>query len=110
MIANNNAKQPAAVIVPNEAHFKAFLSEKGIGNASDIGSSLQDMQVVKAFTAEVNQGGKKAGFKGMELLETVILTLDEWTPQSGLVTAAQKIQRKAIEKQYAEPISKFYNH
>ncbi|TIA71934.1 hypothetical protein E3P89_01930 [Wallemia ichthyophaga] len=110
VIANNNAKQPAAVIVPNEAHFKAFLSEKGIGNASDIGSSLQDMQVVKAFTAEVNQGGKKAGFKGMELLETVILTLDEWTPQSGLVTAAQKIQRKAIEKQYAEPISKFYNH
>ncbi|TIB77414.1 acetyl-CoA synthetase-like protein [Wallemia mellicola] len=110
VIANNNAKQPAAVVVPNESHFKAFLKDKGIGNANDISSTLEDKNVVKAFTAEVNQGGKKAGFKSLELLETVILTLDEWTPQSGLVTAAQKIQRKAIEKQYAEQIKKFYNH
>lgn len=110
VIANNNAKQPAAVVVPNENHLKQLFKAKNVGNANDISKCLENEQVVKLFTKEINQTGKSAGFKSLELLETVILTLDEWTPQSGLVTAAQKIQRKAIEKQYADQIKKFYNH
>ncbi|TFK33312.1 hypothetical protein BDQ12DRAFT_700793 [Crucibulum laeve] len=34
----------------------------------------------------------------ISLLQAVVLTLDEWTPESGLVTAAQKIQRSKIAK------------
>ena len=45
---------------------------------------------------ECNAIGKKNGFKPMETLHAVILTPEEWTPESGLVTAAQKIQRKKI--------------
>ena len=50
---------------------------------------------------ELNDIGKKNGFKGMELLQTVILTScvrtlgcfsdarsEEWTPQNGLLSAA----------------------
>jgi long-chain acyl-CoA synthetase len=51
-----------------------------------------------------NAAGKKNGFKPMELLEGVILTPDEWTPESGLVTAAQKIQRKKIADAFAKEI------
>jgi long-chain acyl-CoA synthetase len=36
----------------------------------------------------------------MELLQAVILTPDEWTLESGLVTAAQKIQRNKIAKTF----------
>ncbi|KAJ7018035.1 hypothetical protein C8F04DRAFT_1330287, partial [Mycena alexandri] len=39
--------------------------------------------------------GKKSGSKATETLTAVVLTPDEWTPESGLVTAAQKIQRSA---------------
>jgi len=44
--------------------------------------------------------GKKSGFKGIEMLQAVVLTPDEWTPESGLVTAAQKIQRKKIAQAF----------
>ena len=44
--------------------------------------------------------GKKNGFKSIEMLQAVVLTADEWTPESGLVTAAQKLQRKKIAQRY----------
>lgn len=40
----------------------------------------------------------------MEALGAIVLTFDEWTPESGMVTAAQKIQRKSIEKKYEADI------
>lgn len=54
---------------------------------------------------ECNANGKKNGFKPMELLQAVILTEEEWTPESGLVTAAQKIQRSAISKKFHDEIA-----
>ena len=47
---------------------------------------------------------KKNGFKPLELLQTVVLTSEEWTPESGLVTAAQKVQRKKVAERFAEEI------
>lgn len=39
----------------------------------------------------------------------ILLVEDEWTPDSGLVTAALKIRRKNIESRYTEEINKLYN-
>ncbi len=57
---------------------------------------------------ECNATGKKSGFKSMEMLQAVVLTADEWTPESGLVTAAQKLQRKKIAQRYDAEISVRY--
>jgi len=46
----------------------------------------------------------------MELLEAVVLTPDEWTPESGLVTAAQKIQRSKIAKVFEVEIKAVYKY
>lgn len=59
---------------------------------------------------ECNVIGKKNGFKAMELLEAVVLTAEEWTPENGLVTAAQKIQRSKIAKTFEGEIKAVYNH
>ncbi|KAJ7026216.1 hypothetical protein C8F04DRAFT_1298121 [Mycena alexandri] len=48
---------------------------------------------------ECNVVGKKSGFKATETLTAVVLTPDEWTPERGLVTAAQKIQKEAYKNQ-----------
>ena len=53
---------------------------------------------------ECNAVGKKNGFKPIEILEGIILTADEWTPESGLVTAAQKVQRRKVAEHYAMEI------
>jgi long-chain acyl-CoA synthetase len=59
-----------------------------------------DKEVKDLMLKECNASGKKAGFKSMEMLEAVILTPEEWTPESGLVTAAQKVQRKKVAQKF----------
>lgn len=53
---------------------------------------------------ECNAIGKKNGFKTMEMLEAVILDPEEWTPENGMTTAAQKIQRKKIADHFRKEI------
>lgn len=66
-------------------------------------------QKVKDFVqAQINALGKKNGFKPMELLGGVVLTTDEWTPENGMLTAAQKIQRKKIADKYKAEIDEVY--
>jgi len=63
--------------------------------------------VAGAVVKECNAIAKREGFKSiefLEFLETVVLTPDEWTPESGLVTAAQKLQRKVITSKYKAEI------
>jgi len=67
-----------------------------------------DKNVVTLVLNSCNAAGKKAGFKGMEMLQAVVLTPDEWTPENELVTAAQKIQRKKIAVQFDREIKEAY--
>lgn len=96
--ATPDATQPMAIIVPHETHLRAALPDE------DPHTSLADLCAkakVKALVLkECNVAGKKSGFKGIEMLQGVVLTADEWTPESGLVTAAQKIQRKKIAQKF----------
>lgn len=64
-----------------------------------------DKKVKELVLKECNAIGKKNGFKPLEILQAVILTPDEWTPESGLVTAAQKIQRHKISKAFEKEIT-----
>ncbi|CAL1698511.1 unnamed protein product [Somion occarium] len=104
--ASENAKQPIAIIIPHEDHLRQYLEDKdvpGVGPNTDLGELCHNAKVKELVLKECNALGRKNDFKNMELLEAVILTPDEWTPESGLVTAAQKTQRKKIaEKFHAE--------
>lgn len=48
--------------------------------------------------------GRKNGFRELELLQAVILTPDEWTPENGLVTAMQQIRRDKIAEAFKSQI------
>ncbi|EED82007.1 predicted protein [Postia placenta Mad-698-R] len=86
------------------------LEHKSVGPASNttMADLCKDDRVRELILKECNAIGKKNGFKQMELLQAVILTADEWTPESGLVTAAQKIQRRKIAERYAQEIKDTY--
>ena len=105
--ATAEATQPIAIIFPNEVHLRASLPDE------DSGTSLADLCAnpkVKALVLkECNATGKKSGFKSIEMLQAVVLTEIEWTPESGLVTAAHKLQRKKIAQKYdAEILVRFF--
>jgi long-chain acyl-CoA synthetase len=58
---------------------------------------------------ECNATGKKNGFRTMETLEAVILTAEEWTPESGLVTTTQKVQRSKVANKFGKEIKVRFN-
>lgn len=111
MHATPDASQPMAIIIPHEAHLRHHLETRPISGVSPT-KSLADLcnehAVRELVKTECNAIGKKNGFKPMELLEAVVLTAEEWTPESGLVTAAQKIQRSKIAKTFADEINEVY--
>ncbi|TFK36168.1 long-chain-fatty-acid-CoA-ligase [Crucibulum laeve] len=109
--ATSDHKQPMAIIIPHEQHLRHNLASNGLAGV-DSNASLADLcedKKVQAYVLkECNAIGKKNGFKPMELLQAVVLTPDEWTPESGLVTAAQKIQRSKIAKAFETKIKEVY--
>ncbi|PFH48184.1 hypothetical protein AMATHDRAFT_66061 [Amanita thiersii Skay4041] len=125
--ATTDAKQPMAIIIPHEAHLRHVLQssngKNSAANTPDNASTsngnhkdkslpdlCHDATVKSLVLKECNAVGKKNGFKPMELLQAVILTPDEWTPESGLVTAAQKIQRGKIAKAFDAEIKEVYKN
>lgn len=105
--ASAEAKQPIAIIIPHEPNLRHVLAQRSMPGV-DATASLPDLchnqAVQELVLKECNVVGKKNDFKAMEMLEAVIMTAEEWTPESGLVTAAQKVQRSKIAKHFQEEI------
>ena len=89
IVANGEHSQPAMIAVVNPQNFPAFAKKYGSASEADIEALCRDEKVVDATLKELNALGRKQGLKGLELLEAVVLTADEWTPESGFLTAAQ---------------------
>ncbi|ODN72837.1 hypothetical protein, variant [Cryptococcus amylolentus CBS 6039] len=108
VIANGEHNKPAMVVVGHPQNLPAFAKKNGLGEGEDLEHLCTDEKVAEAALKELNAVGKKAGLKGMELLEAIVLVADEWTPESGFLTAAQKLQRKTIDKHYEDRIKAVY--
>jgi long-chain acyl-CoA synthetase len=101
--ADAHAAQPLAVICPFEVNLR-----RALGPAVDASVSFAEIcemrQAREVVLRECHAAARRAGLRNVELLEAVVLTADEWTPETGLVTAAQKIQRKKIASRYEAEI------
>ncbi|KAF5370975.1 hypothetical protein D9757_009894 [Collybiopsis confluens] len=129
--ASQDAKQPIAVVIPHEVNLRHGLEkDSGIDASKSLADLCHDPKVAQVVLKECNAIGKKNGFKPMEILQgrggvgrgtnipvvafhgrsafAVILTPEEWTPENGLVTAAQKIQRAKIKEVFADEIKNAY--
>ena len=93
-----------AIVIPHPQHLHNYLASNGKDSSRDISDLCEDPAVAELVLKECNAIGKKSRFKQFELLQAVVLTPDEWTPESGLVTAAQKIQRAKIAKTFKDKI------
>lgn len=102
-----DARQPMAIIIPHEVHLRHALRQgavEGVDPDTSMYMLCENPGVSKFVMENCNAIGKKNGFKPLEILESVVLTAEEWTPESGLVTAAQKLQRKKIHDAHKDEI------
>ncbi len=57
---------------------------------------------------EIQDACKKDGIQQYEIPQRVKVVTDPWTPETGLVTDALKLKRKAIEQKYKDDIEQLY--
>lgn len=89
VIANSQHTNPAMVIQAHPVNLPNFAKAHGLGDHGDLEAYCEDPKVISACIKELNDAGRKQGLKGMELLEAIVLSPEEWTPESGMLTAAQ---------------------
>lgn len=111
--ADESKVKPIAIIVPNEQHFKPFLQDERIYLKDELAKAelallYRDKKVNNAVLKSLLATGKLQGLNGIELLQNVVLVNDEWTPQNGFVTSAQKLQRRKILEAYKQEVDAAY--
>ncbi|KAI1184676.1 acetyl-CoA synthetase-like protein [Nemania serpens] len=99
---DSSQPRPIAIISPNE---KA-LAELAKSLDVDHHDMHRSKKVREAVHKDLVIAGKKAGLSGLEMISGVVIVEDEWTPPSGLVTATQKVNRRALRNHYKTQIKK----
>jgi len=98
-----------ALILPNPENIQVIASEiYGRDVSHDFKNLCTDPNVNKKVLALVREQGASAGLQKFEIPKGVHLVVDEWSPQSGMVTAAFKLKRKPIEIRYKKEIEEMY--
>ena len=69
---------------------------------------MHDQKLTSVVLKELLNQGRTGGLRGIELLQGVVMTDVEWTPQNGLVTSAQKLNRKGIVANHKREIERAY--
>ncbi|KAI1326288.1 AMP-binding enzyme [Xylariaceae sp. FL0255] len=105
--ANENKAKPIAIIVPAEPALKKLAADNGVA-AGSIEEMVNNKKLKSAVLKELQNAGRAGGLSGIEIIEGVALSDEEWTPQNGLVTAAQKLNRKAILNKYQQQVDEAY--
>ncbi|CED83926.1 Acyl-CoA synthetase [Phaffia rhodozyma] len=108
--ATSECNRPIALATLHEPNLRAFLKGHSISDVNADSDSLNKLaeskSVRSAMLKELNTVGKKNGLKGPETLAGLILDAEDWTPDNGLLTAAQKLDRKSVVKKHQDEIEK----
>ncbi|KAL4888933.1 hypothetical protein BDV59DRAFT_187525 [Aspergillus ambiguus] len=105
--AAEDQDKPIAIIVPVEAALKKIASDNNI--SGDGLESLVHNETLKSIVLkQLQTAGRAAGLKGVEIINGVVLSDEEWTPQNGYMTAAQKLQRKKIVNHFQADVDRAY--
>lgn len=105
VVASSDAKQPMAVVFPREDNLRSELEQQGHKDlaSQDLSHICHDKVAQKIVLKDLNSVGKQTDFSSMELLQCIVLV-----PEELPLTAAQKVQRKEVEKKYNDEIKKIY--
>ncbi|KAF2662685.1 acetyl-CoA synthetase-like protein [Lophiostoma macrostomum CBS 122681] len=104
--ASDEAK-PVAIIVPAEPALKKIAQENGV-EGEHLEELVHDEKINTAVLKQLQSQGQKAGLAAFEIVQGVVLAEEEWTPQNGMTTAAQKLNRKSILNKYQKEVDKAY--
>ena len=83
-------------------------SNDDLEDEEEIGHHLQDPKLQNAVLQDLLATAKEQGLVGIELIAGCVFAPEEWTPQNGYVTSAQKLKRKKILDEVRDQVEKVY--
>ncbi|KAI9258902.1 hypothetical protein BDA99DRAFT_573167 [Phascolomyces articulosus] len=92
-----------ALVVPVDSAVRKLGAELGI-ESKEMAVLCANDQVKKTVLKALLAQGKEAGLKPAEMLFDIYLCNEEWSVDNGLLTAAQKLKRSDINKEYKEQL------
>ncbi|KAK6337732.1 long-chain fatty acid-CoA ligase [Orbilia brochopaga] len=105
--ADPQRAKPVALIQPHEVNVKKLAQELGVAT-DDLETIAHNNKVQAAVLKDLVAVGRRGGLNGIEIIDGVVVAGDEWTPQSGLLTAAMKLNRKGLTEHYKAEIEEAY--
>lgn len=105
--ADDSKAKPIAIIVPAEPALKRLAASVGVEGQS-LEELVHNKKVQSAVLRELQAAGRSGGLSGIEIIEGVVMSDEEWTPQNSLVTAAQKLNRRGILNKYRKEVNEAY--
>ncbi|CDK28982.1 unnamed protein product [Kuraishia capsulata CBS 1993] len=109
--ADETKVKPVGIVVPNEKVLKDLAVQIGIiKNPEDksLAELVTNKKLCKAVNKSLLETGRQHGLAGIELILGCVLLDEEWTPENGYVTSAQKLQRKKILQHSKDRIDQLY--
>lgn len=99
--------KPIAIIVPAEPALKKLAEENSI-EGNGIEDLIHSKKLNSIVLKEMQAAGRGGGLTGIEIIDGVVMSDEEWNSANGLTTAAQKINRRALLSKYQKEIDKAY--
>ena len=99
-----------AIIVPNKAHVVEFLKKKGIEcDVKNCQNYYENEELKNDILKDLENIGRKADFKGFEIIKKIYLSLEPFTVENDLCTPTLKVRRHVAKKYFANKIKELYN-
>ncbi|XP_045589614.2 long-chain-fatty-acid--CoA ligase 4 [Procambarus clarkii] len=110
VFADSTKDKTVAVVVPSAERLWKVAASVGINKDTvTIEELCADERINEAILKELQSHGKKCGLTRWEVPAAVYLTLEPWTPDTGLVTAALKLRRQQLNHHYEHSVHDMYS-
>lgn len=106
MVVGENQKFAAALVVPDFAYLRGWCSIKGVPYTTDA-EMVDNERVQKRVYQEIHHCNKHLG--STEQIKAFAIVGNEWTVDSGELTASLKLKRPVINQKYAGLIEGLFN-
>ncbi|OWB57671.1 hypothetical protein B5S28_g3635 [[Candida] boidinii] len=109
--ADDTKVKPIAIVIPNEANLKKLAVQLKLAKSEDevhLAEIVNNKKLCNEVTHKLVATGKEQGLAGIELILGCVILDDEWTPENGFVTSAQKLQRKKILNSCKDRVETLY--
>lgn len=108
VVGNSTQNYIVALIMPNQHNLVSLAKDLGKGHLT-FTEMCSDLEIAQEARKRIAEYGKKCRLFGAELPAKIKFCSEDWTPESGLVTAAFKIRRKIFIDHYQEDINQMYS-